>query len=58
MLVAKNYEDDVNSDIFVDKWYVKHVDIPKNSDNDLVEEYGGKVAIGKTENQKYLGFIQ
>ena len=48
----------MNSDIFVDKWNVKHIDSPENSDNnDLVEEYGGKVAIGKTENQKYLGFI-
>ena len=36
---------------------MKHIDSPENSDNDLVEEYGGKVDIGKTENQKYLGFI-
>ena len=36
---------------------MKHIDNPENSDNELVEEYGGKVAIGKTENQKYLGFI-
>ena len=45
MLVGKNCEDVVNSDIFVDKWNVKHIDNPENSDNDLVEEYGGKVAI-------------
>ena len=32
-------------------------DSPENRDNDLTEEYGGKVAIGKTETQKYLGFI-
>ena len=57
MLVGKNCEDVVNSDIVVDNWNVKHKDNPENSDNDLVEEYGGKFAIEKTENQKYLGFI-
>ena len=57
MLVGKNCEDVVNSYIFVDKWNVKHIDSPENSDDDLLEDYGGKVAIGKTENQKYLGFI-
>ena len=53
MLVGKNCEDVVNSDIVVDNWNVKHQDNPENSDNDLVEEYGGKFAIEKTEHQKY-----
>ena len=57
MLVGKNCIDVINSDIVIDKWSVKHTENAKNADNDLVEEYDGKVAIGKTENQKYLGFI-
>ena len=57
MLVGKHCEDVVTSDIYVDKWSVKHEENAENSDNDLVEEYDGKVVIEKAESQKYLGFI-
>jgi hypothetical protein len=57
MLTGKDSEDVINNHLVIDKWNIKHNDITENDDNDLVETYDGKVAIEKTEKQKYLGFV-
>ena len=57
MFIGKDSKDIINNPLFVDKWNVEHTDKPENDDNDLIETYDGKVAIGSTETYKYLGFI-
>ena len=57
MLVSKNPENVLKSNLMVDKWDVKHVYNPDTDNYDICETYQGLVAIGKTEKQKYLGFV-
>jgi hypothetical protein len=56
MLVCKKKENVLNSPLTVDNWEVGHVDNSVTGDSDLVETFKGLVNIGKTDNQKYLGF--
>ena len=57
MLVGKNLDHVVNSDLTVDKWSVEHRENTETGDTDLVETYAGQVVIGKCQEQKYLGFV-
>ena len=57
MLIVKNVEKVLNSDLYVDKWEVEHRDNFVTGDTDLVETYAGQVKMGKIVEQKCLGFI-
>ena len=57
MLVGKNQENIINSDLMVDEWDVKHVYNQVTGDYDICETYEGLVPIDKTEKTKYLGFV-
>ena len=54
MLVGKNTEHVINSELLVDSWTVQYRD---SEDQDIIESYGGQIPIGKTDQQKYLRFI-
>ena len=57
MLVGKDTENLINSDLLVDSWSVDFKENIETGEDDLIENYQGLVPIGKTEEQKYLGFI-
>ena len=57
MYIGKNVEDVLNNHLVVDKWTTEHKANSENSEYDLVETYDGTVAIDKTDQQKYLGFM-
>ena len=57
MLIGKNVEKVLNSDLYVDKWELEHRDNFVTGDTDLVETYAGQVKMGKIVEQKCLGFI-
>ena len=55
MLIGKNKECVVNSQLMVDSWETKY---EQTGDNvNLVETFTGLVNIEKTNEQKYLGFV-
>ena len=56
MLICKKPENVLNSQLTVDDWKVEHKDNDLTGESDLVETFQGQVPIGKTDNQKYLGF--
>ena len=56
MLIGKNMENIINSELTVDKWKVSHKDT-ENGEVVLIEEFDGQVKIEKTEEQRYLGFV-
>ena len=57
MLVGKDTNNVFNSEMHVDKWVVDHIDNSKTGEADLVEYFSGKVSIGQTDEQTYLGFV-
>ena len=57
MYIGKNVEDVLNNHLVVDKWTTEHKANSENSEYDLVETYDGTIAIDKTDQQKYLGFM-
>ena len=57
MLISKNSDNVLDSNLMVDKWDVQHVDNPVTGDTDIQETYLGLVPIEKTDKQKYLGFM-
>jgi hypothetical protein len=57
MLISKNPENALNSNLMVDKWDVKHVYNPDTDSYEICETYQGLVPIDKTDKQKYLGFV-
>jgi hypothetical protein len=57
MLIGKNKEHVISSDLYVDKWTVEHRDNFVTGDTDLVETYSGQVKMSNSDEQKYLGFI-
>ena len=56
MLVGKDIENVINSDLMVDNWKVEYKE-NDNGEDEFLESYVGQVPIGKTDEQKYLGFI-
>ena len=57
MLVGNDTRNVINNELFVDTWNVKYVDNKDTGEDNLVELYGGQIPIGKTDEQKYLGFV-
>ena len=52
MLVGKNISNVVNNNLDVDNWIVQYVENKLTGEADLIENYGGKVDIGKVEEYK------
>ena len=57
MLVGKNTVNVINNELLVDSWKIEYKENIETGEDDLVESYVGQVPIGKTNKQKYLGFI-
>ena len=57
MVVGKDTESVVNSELLVDNWTVKYMENKDIGEDDLIESYDGMVPIEKTGTQKYLGFV-
>ena len=57
MLVGNNCKDVINNELFVDGWVEEYVENPETGETDLIDKYMGEVPIGKTKEQKYLGFV-
>jgi hypothetical protein len=57
MLVGKDLENALYSDLTVDKCNVTHKDDPETGVNEIVETYEGQTSILRTGEQKYLGFV-
>ena len=51
MLIGENSDSIIDNELSVDKWVVNREDTEVN------EEFAGSVSIGKTSEQRYLGFI-
>ena len=57
MLVGKDTENILHSDLKVDEWSVSHQTDSVTGEDILTEKYEGPVAIEETTEQKYLGFV-
>jgi hypothetical protein len=57
MLVGKNVQSVINSELMVDEWSVKYVENEQTGEAELNEMYCGLTGIEKTNEQKYLGFV-
>ena len=57
MLVGKNSESIINTELLVDNWSEDYVKNIETGETELVEEYLGEVPIGQTKEYKYLGFV-
>ena len=57
MIVGKDTENVLFSDLTVDKWSTSHRDDPETGEEVLQEVYEGPVTIDRTDQQKYLGFV-
>ena len=57
MLIGKNHENAINSELMVDEWTEKYVDNVETGEIEHVENYSGEVPIEKNKEYKYLGFI-
>ena len=57
MLVGKNTENTVNSELYVDSWKVEYQENLGTGEDDLIETYMGPTPIKMTNQQKYLGFV-
>ena len=57
MLVGKNTENVLNSELSVDSWKVEHQENILTGEADLVETFQGQIPIDKIDQQKYLGFV-
>jgi hypothetical protein len=56
MLIGEDTKDIINTELFVDKWEVKH-EVSETGKEEMIETYVGEVPIEETEEQRYLGFI-
>ena len=57
MIVGKDLENSINSELLVDGWSQEYVDSSENGETELVETYIGEVPIERTSEYKYLGFM-
>ena len=57
MLVGKDVENVLNSQLTVDKWRGEYEDDNEEGKDILEDIYEGQVAIEKTEEHMYLGFV-
>ena len=54
MLIGKNPENAINSELMVDKWTEEYVDNVETGEIEHVENYSGEVPIEKNKEYKYL----
>ena len=57
MFIGKVREDFLDSEIVVDKWRTEFKENAETGEEELIETYMGQTPIGKTNEQKYLGFV-
>ena len=57
MLIEKNTENVIYSDLMVDKWTVEYKENIQTGEAELNEQFSGLTEIGKVTEQKYLGFV-
>ena len=57
MIVGKNAEMIVQNNLQVDQWITEHKENKITGEDDLIESYGGKTDMKKTEEYTYLGFV-
>ena len=57
MFVGKHRNKVLDTDLFVDKWKVEYKDDEDTGEENLNETFEGLTPVGKTMEQKYLGFI-
>ena len=57
MLIGKNLENVLDSNLSAESWTVEHRENKKTGDTDLMKTYSGQIEIDKCKEQKYLGFI-
>ena len=57
VFVGKQKEQFLDSDLFVDKWTLEFEDDIETAEEEFIETFVGKTQIGKTDSQKYLGFV-
>ena len=57
MLVGKNQESVINTELMVDRWREEHIDDSESGETELVEHHLGEIPIDKVTEYKYLGFV-
>ena len=57
MVVGKNADTVTQNSLQVDQWICEYKENKISGEHDLIESYGGKIDIKKTEVYKYLGFM-
>ena len=57
MVVGKNADTVTQNSLQVDQWISEYKENKISGEHDLIESYGGKIDIKKTEVYKYLGFM-
>ena len=57
MVVGKNADTVTQNSLQVDQWISEYKENKISGEYDLIESYGGKIDIKKTEVYKYLGFM-
>ena len=57
MLVGKNCDDLVDTELFVDNWKVEYEDDAISGQTEIVERFCGQIPMAQTDEQKYLGFV-
>ena len=57
MLVGKNTENIINTELLVDNWTVGYTDNKVTGEDDMVESYIGPVHMDSADEYKYLGFV-
>jgi hypothetical protein len=57
MLICKDSERVLNSDLMVDRWEVNYEDNLKTGEVCLIENFSGLTKIEETKTQTYLGFV-
>ena len=57
MLICKQSESALFSDLMVDSWEVEYKDNPETGSLSLVETFSGPTKIEQTTSQTYLGFV-
>ena len=57
MFVGKEKQTFLDIELAVDKWNVVYREDAKTGEEELIETFQGQIPIGKTQEQKYLGFV-
>ena len=57
MLIGKESESVVPSNLLIDNWRVDYKDNNETGEVDLVETFEGQIPIKETKEEKYLGFV-